>query len=491
MPPHSSESRAEQVRRLREKGAIQEVLDQYGRLEEDPEGWKDVELVLEVARAWSLAGDETQVEKFFLRCAHLNRRRAALYRCQIGWFYQRRKRWRRALEWYERSLETFRSYHLCLFRKGYCLERLHRPAEAAAALAAATTVFDRSAEDQQKRSRGIQIQVLFHLSRNLRESGDLTSARDALERSRLLDTAAETVIKQEHRLASLAEIHLAEGTYEEALGYLEEARARDPRSSVIEERRGRALDALGRDEEAETALLRATELPKGPVALLSLARFYRTRRRFEEAARAIMRALKEHPQGEIQMRTEQAALLGALGRPRASLTILERLSSGRVPEGSALAARVENAIASIHVEHGNLSEAIARMERAMASGSASSATLERLARLKERLASEGESPVPMQDADLPEELRAVLDSTGEPVDGEVVSWFPDRGFGFIAHGPENQTIFFHVSHCRGFDESGPARGQHVSFVVGRNHRTGKSQAEEVRARAPRAAAASA
>ena len=97
----------------------------------------------------------------------------------------------------------------------------------------------------------------------------------------------------------------------------------------------------------------------------------------------------------------------------------------------------------------------------------------------------------MEDSPLPAELSEILGDDGEPVYGKVVSWFPDRGFGFIAHGPDQKTIFFHVSHCHGFEGSFPVEGTQVSFLVGRNHRTGKSQAEEVKLRATEAAAASA
>ena len=480
---------AGEVRRLREQGAVQDVLDRYGAIDRDAEAWADVDLVLEVARAWSLAGNEAQVEKFFLRCADLNQRRAALYRCQIGWFYHRRKRWRRALEWYERSLATFRSYHLCLFRKGYCLERLHRPAEAAATFLAATEVFESSPPEQQQRSRGIQIQVFFHLARNRRETGDLTGAIAALENCERLDATGESSVKREHRLASRAEIHVAAGAWSEAMDCLDEARGLDPQSSVIAERRGRVLAELGRDEEAETSLRQATELQKGAVALRSLARFLRTRGRLAEAARTLQKALRDHPQGEIQLRAEEAALHTDLGRPVAALAILERLAAGRVPEGSALAARVEHAIAAIHIDHGNLSRALPWLEQAAARENAPPGTSDALAALRERHEHDGNEPRPMQDAPLSEELSQALGGGGERLDGDVVSWFVDRGFGFIAHGPQRQTIFFHISHCRGFDEAGPVQGSPVSFIIGRNHRTGKTQAEEVEARAARAAAA--
>ena len=160
------------ARALRERGELIEVVRRYGSIDsEGGDAWNDLALVLELARTYSLLGHETEVELYFLRCVELHPRRAALYRGQIGWHFQRKKRWARALQWYDGALQTFPGYHLCLFRKGYCLERLHRPSEAAIALSAADRAFTGSALEQQERSRGIQIQVLFHLARNLRETG--------------------------------------------------------------------------------------------------------------------------------------------------------------------------------------------------------------------------------------------------------------------------------------------------------------------------------
>src|SRR5215472_8693843 len=168
----SDDSRLRDVRAWRERGDIQQILLRYGSIDQtaDPT-WDDAEFVLEIAKAYSLAGNDAKVERFFLRCAELNPRRAALFHCQIGWFFQRKKKWARALGWYDRALETFPTYHLCLFRKGYCLERLHRPRAAAEALKLAAESFDAAPESQQDRSRGIQVQVLFHMARNLREIG--------------------------------------------------------------------------------------------------------------------------------------------------------------------------------------------------------------------------------------------------------------------------------------------------------------------------------
>lgn len=471
------------MRALRERGQLREVLSRYGNIaQERGPLWNDVEFVLEIARTYSLVGNDAKVEQYFLRCAQLNPRRAALYRCQIGWFFQRKKRWARALAWYDRALETFPSYHLCLFRKGYCLERLHRPRHAAAALEAATAAFDRAPADQRERSRGIQVQVLFHLARNLREIGETERAREALDRCGELDDALqEKVIKREHRLASYGETYLRDGNAEAAIEKLLEARDIDPNSAVIWERLGRAYQQAGRFEEAEQALVRATQLPKGAVALIALARLQMATKRWLDAARSLVDALRLHPQGEVQIRMELAELQLALGRTRSALADLERLAGGRVPPFSTLAVAVESRIASILLEHGMRTRALEHLRAALEADPDRAEIRARVEQLESAIAAGAkDEPRPLVDAELDPALASLLgDGREQRRPGQVVSYFPERGYGFIGYG-EGKTVFFHVSQCEAGSSEGIGPGAAVSFVLGVNHRSGKEQAERIR-----------
>jgi tetratricopeptide (TPR) repeat protein/cold shock CspA family protein len=481
------------VRALRERGEVHKILSRYGAI--DQEGgaaWDDTEIVLEIARAYSLVNNDSKVERYFLRCAELNPRRAALYRCQIGWFFQRKKRWARALLWYDQALETFPGYHLCLFRKGYCLERLHRPREASEALRQAADSFDRTGEDQRERSRGIQVQVLFHLARNLREIGETAAAREVLDRcGELDDRGGESVIKPEHRLASYGETYLRDNDPEKALEHLEQAKKRDSRSAVIWERLGRAYEMLGDKKSAEAAYRTAVDLPKGAIALVSLARFLVHAGRFREAAQALAQALDRHPQGEVQIRMEIAELQRRLGRPAAALDELLQLSTGRVPPKSTLAASIDARIAEILVEHDHLTRALPHLEAALAQLPDDAALRARLDEARRRIADgPPEKRTPLENAPLPDEVATTLSFEVERLTGRVETYFPDRGFGFIRYR-ESETIFFHVSHCPSGVEQQIAVGVEVSFVCGVNHRNGKPQAEQIRIERPTAQAAAA
>lgn len=466
-------------------------MSRYGAIDQEggPE-WDDIELVQEIARAYSLVNNDAKVERYFLRCAELNPRRAALYRCQIGWFFQRKKRWARALLWYDQALETFPTYHLCLFRKGYCLERLHRPREAAEALRQGAESFDRTGEDQRERSRGIQVQVLFHLARNLREIGETVEARAILDRcGELDDRGGESVIKPEHRLASYGETFLRDEDPTSALGYLEQARKRDPRSAVIWERIGRAHEMLRDAKSAESAYRTAVDLPKGAIALVSLGRFLLHAGRLPEAGKTLAAALERHPQGEVQIRMEFADLQRRLGRPAAALDELLQLSTGRVPPKSTLAASIDARIAEILVDHEHLTRALPHLRAALGPLPDDAALAARLQEVERRLA-EGppEKVLPIENGPVPAELASILASEPERLVGRVETYFPDRGFGFLRFR-ESETIFFHVSHCQGGAEHSISIGAEVSFVCGVNHRNGKPQAEQVRVDRPTAQAA--
>src|SRR5262249_59180956 len=139
-------------------------------------------------------------ERYLLRCAELSPRRAAVFHCAIGWYFQRKKKWTKALRWYDRALLSFPTYHLCLFRRGYCLEKLHRPREAVEALERAATMWEQAGVDQRVRGRGVQVQVLFHLSRMLRDLSEFDAAAAALETCRRLNAETQPpASRPEHR----------------------------------------------------------------------------------------------------------------------------------------------------------------------------------------------------------------------------------------------------------------------------------------------------
>jgi tetratricopeptide (TPR) repeat protein/cold shock CspA family protein len=478
---------ARRVRVLRERGELKRIVAMWRKADTDERAWQDLGLVLELARTYSLLGNEARVEQYFERCVELNPGRAALYHCQIGWYFQRKRRWLRALRWYDRALETFPGYHLCLFRRGFCLERLHRPLAAVESFEAAARVYEEATEEQKERARTIQIQVLFHLARNLRDTGRSVEARDALERCTVLDrSGSELVVREEHLLASLAEIDLTEGRPGPAIEHLEKARTLDERSPVTLERLGRAYELVGRSEEAESALRLAVELPRGEVAFIALAAFLRRAARFEEAASAISDALERHPRGEVAVRIELAEIHLALGRPRTAVEELQRLATGRVPRGSAQAALVERRIAEVLLDHGQNERAIGHL-RAAARQEATGAEerrglLERAGELEREV--RGEEGRPLEDANLPDAVARALAQERPRVEGSIVNYVPERGFGFIAATAGGENVFFHVSQWDSREAEPPSVGDEVSFVIGVNERNRRRQAERVRRRTP-------
>src|SRR5262249_57103584 len=115
--------------------------------------------------------------------------------------------------------------HLCLFRRGYCLEKLHRPREAVEALARARRIWEEAAPEQRQRGRGVQVQVLFHLSRGYRDLGDFERAAEALDACCDLDRGSvPPTIRNEHVLACRGELDLRRGDLDAALAAFTGAR---------------------------------------------------------------------------------------------------------------------------------------------------------------------------------------------------------------------------------------------------------------------------
>lgn len=469
-----------EVRALAHRGDHHAIVTRYGTLEDTPaeETWQSSELLFEIGRAFGMLGNEEKVERYLLRCAELAPRRAAVFYCSIGWYFQRKKKWTKALRWYDRALDSFPTYHLCLFRRGYCLEKLHRPREAAEALARGRQVWDQAPPEQRQRGFGVQVQVLFHLSRVLRDLGEFDPATEALQECRELNRrTTPAAIRPEHILACQGELDLRRTDYDTALVSFTTARDLDATSSYVWERLGRTHELRGELAEAEAAYERAVHLPRGAFAFFALGRFHvHVTHRYAEAATALIEALQRLRSAEPLIRLELARLQLACNRPRAAMIQVERALAcrreGAFAEGLRLAAELTERLGQYPAALGYL--------RQLAKTTPDDLTLQaRIAALEE--AAPPDAPPP--DAPLPPDLLMLDDAAlnapaRERLPGVIDRFFPDKGFGFIRYA-DGQTIFFHVTQC----EEGPASivpGGAVSFIVGHNPKKGKSQAEEVR-----------
>jgi len=468
-----------EVRSLAGRGAHHAIVARYGTLDDTPEEetWHSPELLYEIGRAFGMLGNEEKVERYLLRCAELAPRRAAVFHCAIGWYFQRKKKWTKALRWYDRALESFPTYHLCLFRRGYCLEKLHRPRETVETLERARTIWEEAPTEQRQRGRGVQVQVLFHLSRALRDVNRFDDASEALDACEALDRGNDPpAIRPEHLLTNRAELDLRRGDLAAARSMFAAARELDATSSYVCERLGRVHELAGDMAAAEAAYREAIALPRGAFAHLALGRFQaRVRHDLPAAAASLVEALARVPAAEPLVRIELARLEIAAGRPRAALRQVE----------CALACRREGGFAEglrLAVE---LCEQLGRDAEARRYAESLARLLPADTWAAERLASpahDGASAVP-PDAELPPALAVLangaLETPGrERITGTVDRFFTDKGFGFIQYG-QRQSIFFHVTQCEDAPSGFPP-GTSVTFVLGHNPKKGKPQAETVR-----------
>jgi tetratricopeptide (TPR) repeat protein/cold shock CspA family protein len=471
-----------EVRSLANRGDLQTIVQRYGALDDTPERdtWHSTELLYEIGRAFGMLGNEEKVERYLLRCAELAPRRAAVFHCAIGWYFQRKKKWTKALRWYDRALASFPTYHLCLFRRGYCLEKLHRPREAVEVLARARAIWDEAPSEQRQRGRGVQVQVLFHLSRGYRDLGDFERSADALDVCCALDRGSEPpTIREEHTLACRGELDLRRGNLDGALASFGQARDLDPGSSYVWERIGRVHELRGELGEAETAYRRASTLPRGAFAFLALGRFYLGTQHLPGAATALSEAMRRVRGAEPLIRLELSRLEVACGRPRAALQQVERAIACRREGGFAEGLRLAADLAERLGRTGEARRYVEQLSRLTPDDGSLAARLRTLASH-----AEDAEPPAVADPPLPPEL-AVLEETGcegaidERLVGVVDRFFVEKGFGFVHYDNGQQSIFFHVTQCEDGGE-GLAPGARVTFRIGHNPKKGKTQAEDLR-----------
>lgn len=469
------------VRALAHRGDHQAIVLRYGTLDDAPadETWNSTELLYEIGRAFGMLGREEKVERYLLRCAELSPRRAAVFHCAIGWYFQRKKKWAKALRWYDRALESFSNYHLCLFRRGYCLEKLHRPREALEAFTDATRVWDDAGPEQRARGRGVQVQVLFHLSRVQRDLGAFDDSAASLGLCRELDAHCDTpAIRPEHLLACHGELALRLGELEQALARFREASDLDPDSSYVWERIGRVQELRGDIDAARMAYEHAAALPRGAFGHLALGRLHANATRdLPAAARALKSALAASAGVEPLVRVELARIHLVHDRPRAAFQQLEHALACRREGGFAEALRLAIDVAE---QLGRFAEAARMLHDLARTASDADALLARAAVL-ERVAAPPQPPP--QDGPLPGPLRILetdplLAQDREHVEGIVDRFFREKGFGFIRYA-DGRSIFFHVTQCADAADEIDL-GSRVRFIVGHNPKKGKPQAESVR-----------
>ena len=471
-----------EVRSLADRGELHTIVARYGAIDDTPESqtWHSTELLYEIGRAFGMLGNEEKVERYLLRCAELAPRRAAVFHCAIGWYFQRKKKWTKALRWYDRALSSFPTYHLCLFRRGYCLEKLHRPRETVDALSRAREIWDKAPTEQRQRGRGVQVQVLFHLSRALRDLGEFDAAAEALDTCCALDHGSDPpAIRPEHVLANRGELNLRRSDLAAAAAAFQAARALDPASSYLCERLGRVHELAGDTAAAEAAYREAAALPRGSFAYLALGRFHaRVTGDLPAAVAALVEALRQVPAAEPLVRVELARVELAVGRRAAALRHVERALACRREGGFAEGLRLA---AELCEQLGRAADARRYLEQLARLAPADAEIAARAAALA--AAPGSERPPSPPDPPLPPALAALAHAAVEAPGGErlpaiVDRFFPEKGFGFLRYG-DGESIFFHVTQCEeGADGIGP--GTRVTFVVGHNAKKGKPQAEVVR-----------
>jgi tetratricopeptide (TPR) repeat protein len=316
-------------------------------------------------------------------------------------------------------------------------------------------VWEQAGPEQRLRGRGVEVQVLFHLSRVLRDLGEFDPSAEALDACRVLDT----------------------GDLDGARALFAQARDLDPDSSYIWERMGRVHELRGDVEAAQAAYHHAAQLPRGAFAFLALGRLYtEVTHDHRAAAGALAEALKQVQSAEPLVRLELARLQLALDRPRAALAQVEQALACRREGGFVEALRLAANIAERLGQQSSAATHLQQLVKLAPEDAALAQRLEALQRATTPLVPPADAPLPPGFEILSE---AGVDALGRVrLDGIVDRFFADKGFGFVRYG-DGQSLFFHVTQCQD-GGAGIAPGAAVSFILGHNPKKGKPQAEAVR-----------
>ena len=377
-------------------------------------------------------------------------RRAAVFHCAIGWYFQRKKKWTKALRWYDRALAVVPD-----------LPPLPVPARLLPREAASAAGSGRGAHpgarrlgsgrhEQRTRGRGVQVQVLFHLSRDAPRPGRLRRRRDRARRM--------PCPRRRHRSAG----HPRPSTCWPAGRSCRSARATTGRARPL---RGGARDRsdvelrLGAARPGPRAARRRRRgrgrLPPGgrrcraePSPYLSLGRFHLHVTRNYGGGGERARRWRY-----VELRERRAARAARARPPAARLRARARRATSRWTQ--ALACRRESGFAEGLTARGRAGRAARppggrrrhlgsspRLAPADTDGSLRQRADELERTPRRRRAARRTRPCPTALALLSD---VALDIRGrDRVIGIVDRFFAEKGFGFVRYG-EGQPIFFHVT----------------------------------------------
>jgi tetratricopeptide (TPR) repeat protein len=154
------------VRALASRGNHHAIVARYGHLDDAPadDTWNSPDLLYEIGRAFGILGTRTRSSGTCSAAPTWRRAGRPSSTAPSAGTSSGKKKWTKALRWYDRALQSFPTYHLCLFRRGYCLEKLPPPARSRRGLTRARDVWEQAGTEQRDPRPGVQVQVLFHLS---------------------------------------------------------------------------------------------------------------------------------------------------------------------------------------------------------------------------------------------------------------------------------------------------------------------------------------
>ena len=436
-----------EVRFLATRGEHHLIVARYGRLDDAPQDdlWNSTDLLYEIGRAFGMLGNEDKVERYLLRCAELAPRRAAVFHCAIGWYFQRKKKWTKALRWYDRALISFPDLPSLSVPPRLLPREAAPPARGRRGAASARAPCWDQAGGEQRVARARRpgpgpLPPLARAARPRRLRGLRRGARRLPYASTPRPSRPPSV--RSTSSPARASCSCAGATSTRARALFEEARcarsgvelrlgADRPRPRAARRRRSRPRPRTGT----------RTALPRGAFAFLALGRLHTEithdhRAAASALAEALRQAAERRAAGAARARPPPARARPPARRARAGRAGARLPPRGRLRRGAAPRRRGRRASRALgEAATGHLRQLARSFARRARTSPARLATLERR---------RTEAPAqPPADAPLPSGFEVLgdagIDAPGRArVEGVVDRFFAEKGFGFVRYG-DGQT----------------------------------------------------
>lgn len=207
----------------------------------------------------------------------------------VGYQYYMQNQWAEALRWFDQALRIQPRYLIVLYRKGYAHFRMEQLTEAERAFKSCLTIWENLPPEAQQERRSGYSDACFQLGKLYLKQGLTFKAR------RCLTLAVEHDPDHADKRYELGKCLLQIGQANEAIKELRRADTLNAGVDYVIDRLAQAYVAIGDLTEAEQLYSRIPPFRRREYVLRNLGILYFKQKRYEEAVRILLEAIRKEP----------------------------------------------------------------------------------------------------------------------------------------------------------------------------------------------------